>query len=515
MKLVKAMATVGGLTGVSRILGFVRDVMTAIILGAGPIADAFIIALKLPNLFRRVTAEGAFSVSFVPMYSAKMQKEGQASADAFASNSFAVMCTILTPFTILAIVGMPWIIQLLAPGFEVGSERYDLSVEMTRVTFPYLLLISLSALMGGVLNAHDKFAPFAAAPIVFNLALIAALYFLEPMMKTGGHALSWGLFGAGVLQFVGLIACVKMYRIGLTLRMPKFDADIKKLFKLMGPGVLGAGVVHINLFVDIIIASTLATGSISYLYYADRLNQLPLGMVGIAVGTALLPMLSRAMAGDKQAEANHLFNRALEVCLLLALPAGVAMLIAAEPLIQTLFQYGNFDAEDAHVTALVLMGYALGVPAYVSSKVFSTTYYAQHDTVTPVRVAVICALTNIGLALILIQFMGVVGIAFSTGLCGWMQFAMLLHGLKKHNKVAFDARFQRCVPRIFFASCLMALVLAIVAHLSKDYYVGTKIEKIGSLTVLVASGLATYAFAVLATGAIKISDLKSLLSRKK
>lgn len=514
MKLVKAMATVGGLTGVSRILGFVRDVMTAIILGAGPIADAFIIALKLPNLFRRVTAEGAFSVSFVPMYSAKMQKEGQASADAFASNTFAVMCTILTPFTILAIVGMPWIIQLLAPGFEVGSERYALSVEMTRVTFPYLLLISLSALMGGVLNAHDKFAPFAAAPIVFNLALIAALYFLEPMMKTGGHALSWGLFGAGVLQFVGLIACVKMYRIGLTFRMPTFDADIKKLFKLMGPGVLGAGVVHINLFVDIIIASTLATGSISYLYYADRLNQLPLGMVGIAVGTALLPMLSRAMAGDRQAEAMHLFNRALEVCLLLALPAGVAMLIAAEPLIQTLFQYGNFDAEDAHVTAFVLMGYALGVPAYVSSKVFSTTYYAQHDTVTPVRVAVICALTNIGLALILIRFMGVGGIAFSTGLCGWMQFAMLLHGLEKNKKVTFDERFRRCIPRIFFASCLMALVLAIVAYFSKDYYVGTKIEKIGSLTVLVASGLATYALAVLATGAIKISDLKSLLSRK-
>lgn len=509
------MATVGGLTGVSRILGFVRDVMTAIILGAGPIADAFIIALKLPNLFRRVTAEGAFSVSFVPMYSAKMQKEGQASADAFASNTFAVMCTILTPFTILAIIGMPWIIQILAPGFEVGSERYELSVEMTRVTFPYLLLISLSALMGGVLNAHDKFAPFAAAPIVFNLALIAALYFLEPLMKTGGHALSWGLFGAGVLQFLGLIACVKMYRIGLSIHMPKFDVDIKKLFKLMGPGVLGAGVVHINLFVDIIIASTLATGSISYLYYADRLNQLPLGMVGIAVGTALLPMLSRAMAGDRHDEANHLFNRALEVCLLLALPAGVAMLIAAEPLIQTLFQYGNFDADDAKITAFVLMGYALGVPAYVSSKVFSTTYYAQHDTVTPVRVAIICALTNIGLALVLIQFMGVGGIAFSTGLCGWMQFAMLLHGLEKRKKVSFDARFRRCVPRIFFASCLMAFVLAIVAYYSKDYYVGTKIEKIGSLTVLVASGLATYAFAVLATGAIKISDLKSLLSRKK
>jgi putative peptidoglycan lipid II flippase len=220
------------------------------------------------------------------------------------------------------------------------------------------------------------------------------------------------------------------------------------------------------------------------------------------------------MAGGRTEEANHLFNRALEVCLLLALPAGVAMLIAAEPMIQALFQYGEFDAADARTTAFVLMGYALGVPAYVAGKVFSTTYYAQHDTVTPVKVSVICALTNIGLALIFIQFMGVAGIAFATGLCGWQQFAMMLHGLIKHGKVSFDARFRRCVPRIFFSSCAMAVVLGIVAFCLKDYFVATKIEKIGALCILVASGLATYSLAVLATGAIKLSDLKNLLRRK-
>lgn len=515
MKLIKAMATVGGLTGVSRILGFLRDVLTAIILGAGPVADAFIVALKLPNLFRRVTAEGAFSVSFVPMYSAKLAKDGQEAADKFASNSFAVMTTILAPFTILAIMAMPWIIHLLAPGFETGSERYALAVEMTRVTFPYLLLISLSALMGGVLNAHDKFVPFAAAPIVFNLALIAALYFLEPMMQTGGHALSWGLFGAGVLQFIGLLACVKMYKIRIDFKWPSFDPDIKKLFKLMVPGIIGAGIVHINLFVDIIIASTLPEGSISYLYYADRLNQLPLGMVGIAVGTALLPMLSRTMAGGQKEEANNLFNRALEICLILALPAGVAMLIAAEPLIKTLFQYGKFDAEDAQITAYVLMGYALGVAPYVCGKVFSTAYYAQHDTVTPVKIAVACALTNIALALVLIQYMGVAGIALSTGICGWLQLALYMYGLKKDDKTGFDARFRRNLPRIIFASCAMAAVLAIVAHYSGEYYDGTKIEKIASLTVLVASGLATYSLAILGTGTISITDIKKLFVRKK
>jgi putative peptidoglycan lipid II flippase len=514
MKLLKAMATVGGLTGVSRILGFIRDVMTAAILGAGPVADAFIVALKLPNLFRRVTAEGAFSVSFVPMYSKKLHQDGAGVADDFASNAFAVMTVILTPFTIVAIIAMPWIIHLIAPGFEPGQERYDLAVEMTRVTFPYLVMISLSALLGGVLNAHEKFAPFAAAPIVFNLCLIAALYLATPYLQSGGHALSWGLFAAGICQFLGLFACVWKYKIGIRIRLPKFDADIKQLFALMGPGIIGAGVMHINLFVDVIIASTLPEGSISYLYYADRLNQLPLGMVGIAVGTALLPMLSRALAGDDVKEARALFNRALEICLALALPAGVAMFIAAEPLIRSLFQNGAFDAQDAQTTSYVLMGYALGVPAYVAGKVFSTAYYSRQDTKTPVKIAVLCALANIGGALVLIPFMGVAGIALSTGICGWAQFIMLKRGLKDMPAAQFDARFSHSLPRLVFATCFMAATVAIVGHFTQDYYDGTKIEKLSALSALVASGLISYAIAVLGTGAIKTSDLKKLLRKK-
>jgi len=514
MKLVKAMATVGGLTGISRILGFIRDIMTAAILGAGPVADAFIVALKLPNLFRRITGEGAFSVSFVPMYSRKLKQDGEEVADAFASNAFAVMATILTPFVIAAIIAMPVIIHLIAPGFAPGQERYALAVEMTRITFPYLVLISLSALLGGVLNAHDKFAPFAAAPIVFNLALIGALYLATPYLKTGGHALSWGLFAGGILQFLGLFACIKRYKIGIKFRMPKFDADIKTLFALMGPGILGAGVVHINLFVDIIIASTLPQGSISYLYYADRLNQLPLGMVGIAVGTALLPMLSRALAGNDVNEARALFNRALEICLALALPAGVAMLIAAHPLIRALFQNGNFGSADALTTAHVLMGYAVGVTPYVAGKVFSTAYYSRQDTKTPVKIAVLCALTNIGGALILIQFMGPAGIALSTGIVGWLQFFMLKNGLKGLESTKYDERFLFSLPRIFFAACFMAAVVAIVGHSLDGYFDGNKIERLSALAVLVASGLVTYSIAIVGTGAIRLHDFKKILRKK-
>jgi putative peptidoglycan lipid II flippase len=517
MKLLKAMATVAGLTGVSRILGFIRDVMTAAILGAGPVADAFFVALKLPNFFRRVTAEGAFSVSFVPLYAAKLETEGKDGADDFASNAFMVMIVCLLPFTMAAMLAMPLVIHLIAPGFSVGEQRYDLAVEYTRVTFPYLLMMSLTALMGGVLNARGRFAPFAAAPILFNLVLIVALYGATPFLETAGHALSWGLFAAGVLQFLGLLISVRMAGVNLRLRLPRFNGDMKKLFKLMGPGVIGAGVVHINLFADIIIASMLEEGSISYLYYADRLNQLPLGMVGIAVGTALLPMLSAALASGNAKEAQHLFNRALEVCLLLALPAAVALFVVADPLVSVLFERGEFTADNALKTVHVLMGYAIGLPAYITIKVFSTAYWSRQDTASPVKISVFCTLLNIALALGFINFthMGVAGIALATGIAGWVQFFIMRAGLKSMEAARLDERFKRAAPRIVLSSCLMGGALYMIAALSHDYYDGTTIEKALALTVLVASGLIIYGAAVTLSGAVKISDLKKYFVRRK
>jgi len=334
MKLLKAMATVAGLTGVSRVLGFVRDVLTAAVLGAGPIADAFFVALKLPNFFRRVTAEGAFSVAFVPLYSKSMEEEGQDKASLFASNAFAVMLLILIPFTLMALWAMPYIIYAIAPGFHDDPIRYDMAVELSRITFPYLLLMSLTALLGGVMNAHDKFAPFASAPIFFNLCIIIGLLVFTKFVETAGHAMAYGIALAGIAQFLWLVRAVKKSNVKITLKYPEFTPKIKQTFKLMGPGVIGAGVMHINLLADLVIASMLSAGSISYLYYADRLNQLPLGMVGIAVGTALLPMLSRSIASGDTAQTQNLFNRALEICLLLALPAAVAMRWACLPMLR-------------------------------------------------------------------------------------------------------------------------------------------------------------------------------------
>ena len=517
MKLVKAMATVAGLTGLSRIFGFLRDILTAAMLGAGPIADAFFVALKLPNLFRRVTAEGAFSVSFVPLYSEKVSKEGEEAAAKFSGEAFAVMLSILLPFTLLMMAAMPLLMIAIAPGFHTGEERYAYAVEMSRITFPYLLFMSLSSLVGGMLNAHDRFAPFAAAPIIFNLSMCLFLYLGTPYLGNGGYALSWGVFAAGIFQLIWLVFCLRRAKIKLPIVRPRLTLDVRRLFRLMGPGVLGAGVVHINLFADIIIASFLPEGSISYLYYADRLNQLPLGMVGIAVGTALLPMLSKSLASDDHDDAKHLFNRAMEICLLLALPAAVALITIPDVLIKVLFERGAFTPEETAMTADVLMGYAIGLPAYIIIKVYSTGFWARQDTKTPVKIAIASTLANIALALTfsMVLNMGVAGIAMATGIVGWMQIVLLGRALRAHPSAHMDTQFKRNAPKIIVSSLLMGAVLIGLAHGLQTYLSGSTHERIFALVAIVASGSLVYAAAILGSGALKISDLTKYLKRKR
>lgn len=512
MKLVKAMATVAGLTGLSRIAGFVRDIFTAAILGAGPIADAFFVALKLPNFFRRVTAEGAFSVSFVPLYSKSLTQESREEADQFASNVFMVMLGGLGLFSLLAVWAMPFLIYGIAPGFTSDAERYELAVELSRITFPYLLLISLTALLGGVMNALDRFAPFAFAPVLFNVSLIGFLLSAD-LFETAGHAMAWGIFAAGFFQFIWLFVCARRARFKLSIKVPRFDGRIKRVLSLMGPGVIGAGVMQINLFADLIIASFLGTGSISYLFYADRLNQLPLGMVGIAVGAALLPMLSKALAAGKHQEASDLFNRAMEYCLLLALPAAFALAIIPGQLISVLFERGAFTPSDSTITSQVLMAYALGLPAYIAIKVFSTAHWAREDTTTPVKIAVIATLLNIALSLALIQPFGVAGIALATGLTAWLQFVMHWRALKDHPAIQFDARFIRALLKIVGASVIMSAALYGAVLFWDEYTQGQSVFEIIGLAGLVIGGAVVYGICVVVSGVIKLTDIKALIKR--
>lgn len=513
MKLIKAMATVAFMTGLSRIAGFARDVLTAAYLGAGPVADAFFVALKLPNLFRRITAEGAFSIAFVPLYTKKLEAESPEAARLFASNAFMVMLSWLSAFTFIVILLMPYLMWVIAPGFE-DALRYNLAVEFTRITFPYLLLMSLTSLLGGVMNAHDRFAPFAFAPTLFNLSMVGALL-LSGHFENAGYALSWGLFTGGVLQLVLLWVCARRIKFTITFAKPRFDADVKRVLKLMVPAMIGAGVVHINLFADIIMASFLAEGSISYLYYADRLNQLPLGMVGIAVGTALLPMLSRAMTKETTVEATHLFNRAMEVCLVLALPAAVALCVMPLTLITVLFQRGEFTAEASQITAQVLFCYAIGLPAYICIKVFSTAHWARHDTTTPVRISIVVTLMNIVLGIMFMQFIGVVGLALATGLVAWLQFYLHIVALRNHPSAHFDEKFMWNTPRIIFAAALMGVLLWVMTSVFQAQIMeGNTMIKVATLGGIIATGGGVYVAAIFTTKVLMVADLKRYFSRR-
>ncbi len=514
MSLLKAMATVGGFTFASRITGFLRDVLTANILGAGPAADAFIVALKLPNFFRRVTGEGAFSVSFIPMYSKKMEAEGKDPALAFAGQAASVMVTILLPFVVLAIIFMPWVIYGLAPGFQDDPVRYGLAVAMTQITFPYLLFISVAALFGGVLNAAGYFAPFAAAPILFNISWMGGLYFGAHYLDYPAQTLATAISFSGILQCGWLYFCLRKLGYRIPVMRPKLNEDMRKLFKLMGPGILGAGVYQINMFADMMIASLLATGAISHLYYADRLNQLPLSVIGVAIGTALLPMFSKALAAKNHHLVRDLYNRSIEYGLILCLPAAAALMICAPPIISTLFEHGQFTAKDSAATSVVLSLYAMGLPAYVISKVFATTYWADQDTKTPVKIAIISALVNIVLSLIFIQFMGVAGIALSTAISGWLQIYLLWRGVRSHAEIRFDDRLRQAMPKIALSTAVMGLCVLGFAIGLQDFFHSTVFIKSLALVGLVVVSMIVYGACIFVSGVLSIQELRTYFSRK-
>jgi putative peptidoglycan lipid II flippase len=510
MKFLKATATVAGFTALSRVAGFVRDILTATMLGAGPLADAFFVALKLPNFFRRVTAEGAFSVSFIPLYTETLEKDGDDPANDFASTVMSVMVLLLGLFTVLAVLAMPVVIRLIAPGFADGSEQFEAAVALSRITFPYLLLMSVAALFGGVLNAHHYFAPFAAAPVLFNISLISALLLSDYMFPSAAHALAYGVCFSGFLQCGMLYYFVRKYKYKLVLKRPRFTERIKKLFKLMGPGVLGAGVVHINLFIDMIIASMLGAGAISSLYYADRLNQLPLGIVGIAMGTTLLPMLTKALASDKDGEAENLFNRALELCLILTVPAAAGLFMLSVPIISLLFQHGAYTADAALLSASALSFYTLGLPAFVLIKVYSSAFWAQQDTATPVKISIVSTAVNVALSLFLIFVLdfGVTGIALATATAGWVQLTGLMIVLHRRQKVNFDARLKRSAIAVFAGAAVMVCALYVLKQ-----YIGSAYDfgRLFNTFMLIGSGGAVFAALFLPLSGIKPHNITSLI----
>lgn len=511
MNLLRSVATVGGFTSISRVLGFVRDILIAATLGAGWIADCFFVAFKIPNFFRRLFAEGAFNAAFVPLFSELLTADGQVEARRFAEQALAVLLTVLILFVGFLQIFMPWVMMGLAPGFVSTPEKYDLAVVLTRITIPYLMFISLVSLMGGVLNSLGRFAAVAATPILLNLCLIASLLWLARTTETPAHALAWGVSVAGVLQFLWL--AFECHRAGVSLRLPRprLSPKVKNLLLLMAPAALGAGVVQVNLLIDVVIGSLLPTGSLSYLFYADRLNQLPIGVVGVAVGTALLPMLSRQVAANQTDAALNSQNRAIEFGMLLTIPAAAALMTIPGPLVSVLFERGAFGAVETRATALALTAYAAGLPAYVLIKVLGPGFYARKDTRTPVRFAIIAVIVNVVLNLVLMVPLKHVGLALATAISAWLNVSLLAVTLARRGHLQIDPRLRRRLPRTVIAASLMAAGLWGGAAMFGPMLVAGEGPRALALAVLVVGGMAAFTVLARLLGVVDSNDLKGLL----
>src|SRR6478672_3352814 len=433
--------TVGGLTLVSRLTGFARDIILAAVLGAGPIADAFFVALRLPNHFRAIFAEGAFNAAFVPAY-ARIRKQGGADpAKLFADRVFTLLFASQVVLLVIALIFTPAVIELLAPGFSTDPERFGLAVELTRITFPYLLLVSLVTLYSGILNALSRFAAAAAAPILLNLSMMATLA-VAVLFPTPGHAAAWGVFIAGILEVLLVGGDAWRNDLLAALRWPKWDQDVKRFFKALVPATIGSAGVQIALFADTIIASFLAAGALSALYYADRLNQLPIGVIGIAVGTVLLPeMASRIAAGD-EAGARGAQDRAVELTLLMSLPCFVAFLLVPDLIMLALFGHGAFTAADAHAAGATLAAYTVGLVPFVLARTFSATFLSRGDTATPVKALAVSVVVNVAFKILLMKPLAQVGLAFATSIGVWINVALLLWFALRAGLIAFDERLK-------------------------------------------------------------------------
>jgi len=515
VSLFRPVLTVGSFTLASRVLGFARDVLIAAGLGAGPVADAFFIAFKLPNFFRRLFAEGAFSAGFVPLFSRLLQREGRPAALAFAEAALSVLLPVLLGFVTLFQIAAPWLMFVLAPGFADDPAKFELTVTLTRIAFPYLLFISLVSLLGGVLNALDRFAAVAATPILLNLMLILAVTVLAHFTPTPGHALAWGVSLAGMAQFLFLVLACRRAGVALRLGWPRLGPRVRELLRLILPAALGAGVVQINLVVDVVLASFLPEGSVSYLFYADRLNQLPIGVVGVAVGTALLPTLSRLVAAGDAAGARHQLNRALEICVLLAAPATVAYLAIAPELVGALFQRGAFGERQAAATALALQAYAVGLPAYLLTKALTPPYFAQADTRAPVIAGLWAMAANLVLNLILMQFLLHAGLALGTALSAWLNVAILALGLRRRGLLAADPRLKRTLGGTLVASLAMGAACLLLARQLADPLAGSEPVRWAALGALVAAGLLLFLGLTQATGAVDWRRLRTELRRRR
>jgi putative peptidoglycan lipid II flippase len=512
VSLVKSTSTVAFFTLISRISGFLRDVMMANLIGASWLSDAFFVAFKLPNFFRRLFAEGAFNVAFIPSFSGILTSDGKEAALKFAGEVMSVLFLVLLVLNAIFILFMPWITPLFAPGFADTPEKFDLTVTLSQITFPYILFISLVSLLGGVLNSFGKFAAPAASPILLNLCMIAGMLFLTNT-PTPAHALSWSVLAAGIVQLIWLMAICLRHDMLPGLFLPKLTPKVKTMLLLMGPAALGSGVQQLNLLVDVIIASHIPN-AVSYLYYADRITELPIGMIGVAVATVLLPTLSRQLKSGDKAAAQTSMNRALEIVLLFGLPATAGCMLIAEPIIRVLYLHGNFTLEDMVATKWALVAFGAGLPAFLAVKVFAPGFYANHDTKTPFKIAVVCVIVNLFFNLTLSGPMKHVGMATATSIASWVNLIMMVVILHRRSIFKPDALLKRRLSRLIAATGIMAVALLFIAPIAAPALLGHMVERSVALVALIGAAGVVFFLAAMVLGAYDSAFLHRIIKRK-
>ena len=476
-------------------------------------SDAFFVAFKIPNFMRQLFAEGAFNAAFVPLYAGTRATEGEDNARVLAREVHSALLLVLLVVSILGVIFMPQLMLVLAPGFEKNPDKYELTVFLTRITFPYILFISLVSLQGGILNSIGKYTAVAATPVIMNICLIFAMFAVAPFTPNAAYALAIGVMISGVAQYLWLFYHCTKAGEGPGFARPRLTSNVRRLLAIVGPAALGSSVTQINLVINTIIAS-LYVNAVSILYYAVRIEELPFGVIGIAISTALLPMLSRQIREGKLELAMHSQNRALELSLLFGIPATIALFVIPYPIITVIYEHGAFTAENSAQTVVALIAYAIGLPAALAAKIFASTFYANQNTKTPVRIAIACVCVNLAFNFILMQPLQYIGLALSTSIASWVNAIALVWHLRKHGLFVTDTMLRFRLPRIVASSMVMGLALWATYNALAGYFQIGIIAKIVALILLMGVGMAAYSAALITLKVLKPSDLRQYFRKR-
>ncbi|HAU8266215.1 TPA: murein biosynthesis integral membrane protein MurJ [Kluyvera intermedia] len=505
MNLLKSLAAVSSMTMFSRVLGFARDAIVARVFGAGMATDAFFVAFKLPNLLRRIFAEGAFSQAFVPILAEYKSKQGEEATRVFVAYVSGLLTLALAVVTIAGMLAAPWVILVTAPGFADTADKFALTSQLLQITFPYILLISLASLAGAILNTWNRFSVPAFAPTLLNISMIGFALFGVPYFHPPVLALAWAVTVGGILQLVYQLPHLKKIGMLVLPRISFRDAGAMRVMKQMGPAILGVSVSQISLIINTIFASFLVSGSVSWMYYADRLMEFPSGVLGVALGTILLPSLSRSFASGNHDEYCRLMDWGLRLCFLLALPSAVALGILAKPLTVSLFQYGKFTPFDAQMTQRALIAYSVGLMGLIVVKVLAPGFYSRQNIKTPVKVAIVTLVMTQLMNLVFIGPLKHAGLSLSIGLAACLNAGLLYWQLRKQNIFTPQAGWGRFLTRLIIAVLVMAAALFGMLYVMPDWAQGNMAHRLIRLMAVVVVGVVAY-FATLALLGFRVKD---------